>query len=477
MRVVVIGGGVGGSAAAIFLSRRGHEVTVLESDPTPPPADPGSEELWSRKGTPQGRHPHAFHGGGLRALRAHAPHILQRMVGEGGILRAVDELWPASLPPRDPEPGDDDILALNARRSFFEAILRQEALASDGVTYLSGTHVKGLQARDLNGRPHVTGAVADDGQVFEADLVLDAAGRRSMLDRWLPAIGARPPVVVTEPCGQVYFSRNYRLLDGVEMPALNSGFVAVSPMAFGASLMFPGDNGTMQFAVGCLPNDALLSAVRDDRIFHSLISFMPAMKPFVEVARPISDAGTMGAFNNHLRRLVVDGQPIVTGLLAIGDTVAITNPQYGRGIGHALMDAALVTEMLEDGSDDPVELMRTLDREIERMRLPSYENSAATDRGRTAVWTAAINGDAPAFVDDQDALHWKRQAALFPLMSQDASVWRVGTRGGQLLEPPGSWRSMEGLLERLDAMPPQEPPPMPSRREVADVIEAALAKV
>ena len=42
--VVVIGGGVVGMCGALLLGRDGHDVTVLERDPAPPP-DP--EAAWA----------------------------------------------------------------------------------------------------------------------------------------------------------------------------------------------------------------------------------------------------------------------------------------------------------------------------------------------------------------------------------------------------------------------------------------------
>ena len=44
-RIVVAGSGICGMAAALMLARDGHEVTVIDRDPAPPPDD--IEEAWT----------------------------------------------------------------------------------------------------------------------------------------------------------------------------------------------------------------------------------------------------------------------------------------------------------------------------------------------------------------------------------------------------------------------------------------------
>ena len=59
-RVIVIGGGVVGSCAAMMLARDGHDVTVLERDPAPPPDPEVAWTEWERRGVNQFRMLHFF---------------------------------------------------------------------------------------------------------------------------------------------------------------------------------------------------------------------------------------------------------------------------------------------------------------------------------------------------------------------------------------------------------------------------------
>src|SRR5437764_1494178 len=100
MRVVVIGAGVGGLGAALALSRDGHDVTVLERDRTPLPADADEAFHWDRRGAPQVRHSHALLARLRNLLRDRYPDVLDALFAAG-----VTE-WPLTDPM--PETIDDD---------------------------------------------------------------------------------------------------------------------------------------------------------------------------------------------------------------------------------------------------------------------------------------------------------------------------------------------------------------------------------
>ena len=70
--VLVLGGGVIGLSIAMLLQRDGHQVTVLERDPAPPPPVAGDAwDGWERAGVAQFHLPHYLQPAGRQILDAH----------------------------------------------------------------------------------------------------------------------------------------------------------------------------------------------------------------------------------------------------------------------------------------------------------------------------------------------------------------------------------------------------------------------
>lgn len=179
-KVVTVGGSISGLAAALILSRRGHDVTVVERDPDPTPAD--SDEAWRqwrRRGVPHLRGTHMFAARSIAVLRHHLPDVLAGLKEAGG--REV--------------PAGDQVTRLNCRRTTYELVLRRAALGQCGVRFLAGTEVTGLipAPRTTAGAPRVVGVYTGRGDVLAADLVVDGSGRGSRLGTWLRDIGIEAP--------------------------------------------------------------------------------------------------------------------------------------------------------------------------------------------------------------------------------------------------------------------------------------------
>ncbi len=83
MQITVVGGGVAGLAAALKLGRLGHEVKVLERDPTPMPPTADEAFEWVRRGAPQVRHSHAFLARLRSILATSEPDVLDALLDAG----------------------------------------------------------------------------------------------------------------------------------------------------------------------------------------------------------------------------------------------------------------------------------------------------------------------------------------------------------------------------------------------------------
>jgi 2-polyprenyl-6-methoxyphenol hydroxylase-like FAD-dependent oxidoreductase len=214
--VVVIGGGVGGLATALALTRSGHADTLLERDQLPDLLDPETAFATERRGAPQVHQTHGFLARFLLVLRERFPDVYDELLELG--------CQPTSLTARfgDPRPGDEDLAVMIARRTTVELVFRRAMLAQSGIDLRTGVGVSGLEvaapdaAAGPDGIPVVTGVRLDDGTVLPADAVVVATGRRSTLPTWLGAAGIEVPEVVHES-GLMYLSRWYRLAEGFEL--------------------------------------------------------------------------------------------------------------------------------------------------------------------------------------------------------------------------------------------------------------------
>ena len=233
MRVIVVGGGVAGLGSALALARAGHEVTVLERDDTPMPTSADDAFEWDRRGAPQVRQSHAFLARLTNLLRDHYPDVLAELLEAGATEIRFGEDLPPTMVGFVPEPDDADLAMIACRRTTFEWVLRRAALAEGNVEFRTGVAVDGLLAVDAvvpGIAGHVGGVHCADGTTIDADLVVVAAGRRTVVPEWLAAIGARPVPETAEDTGIVYLSRFYRLLDGQRgsRPAQRARSVATS---------------------------------------------------------------------------------------------------------------------------------------------------------------------------------------------------------------------------------------------------------
>ncbi|MGH9085266.1 MAG: NAD(P)/FAD-dependent oxidoreductase, partial [Acidimicrobiales bacterium] len=391
MQIAIVGGGVGGLVTAMLLGQDGHEVTLLERDPAPPPDPREAWAEWERRSVNQFRLLHFFAPGFRRLLEAELPHAAAALEAAGALRFNPMRLAPPQLTGGFREDEDDDFEALTARRPVAEAALASAAAATPGVTARRGVSVAGLltaPSRHPSAVPHVTGVRLEDGQELLADLVVDSSGRRSRLPAWLGDIGAAPPIEDVEDSGFIYYGRHFRSADG-SVPAMLSGLLTAAGSV--SLLSLPADNGTWGLGIIASAGDAAVRGLKDPEVWMRVARSFPLVAHWTE-GEPLDDGVVvMAKIEDRYHRFVVDGAPVATGVVAVGDSWACTNPSLGRGATLALMHAVALRDTLRTGvADDPAKLALDFDAATEAVVGPWYRETVAFDRHRLHEMEAVI---------------------------------------------------------------------------------------
>lgn len=458
MHVVVVGGGVAGLGAALTLARAGHDITVVERDDTPMPATSDDAFEWDRRGAPQVRHSHALLARLTTILRRDHPDVWAALLAEGATeLRFGDDLAP-TITNYEREPGDDELVMLACRRTTFEWVVRRAALAEGRVTMRVGVGVDGLltaDGPDINGRPLVTGVRLADGTSIDADLVVVAAGRRSGLSDWLAAVGAPAVEEATEDTGIVYFSRFYRLREGQDAPP--RGGAIGGDLGYLKYGVFIGDNRTFSITLATPTADTeLRKTLADPVVFDAGAAQLVAAQPWLDGrAEPITpEVHVMAGLLNRRRDHVVDGQPVATGVIAIGDATLCTNPLYGRGCSTAFWGAHLLADALAANPGDLTAVALAYDGALRAEIEPWYRSSVAQDAEARRVAAKLLAGEDPdADPDDPNAfIRGVLREGLAPALRLDAVVLRAFMRSLNLLSSPDALMADPDVQARVFAV-------------------------
>jgi 2-polyprenyl-6-methoxyphenol hydroxylase-like FAD-dependent oxidoreductase len=144
-RIVVVGGGLIGLATAVLVAKQGHDVTVLERDPEPPPKTPGEANgAWDRPGVMQFRLVNFLMPRGRQLLEEHLPEVPALLASSGAPRYNGLVNMSSTITDRAPRPGDERFATLAARRPLLEYAMATAAEAA--VDVRRGVHVTGLQA-------------------------------------------------------------------------------------------------------------------------------------------------------------------------------------------------------------------------------------------------------------------------------------------------------------------------------------------
>ena len=477
-RIGVVGGGMAGMLAALLLARDGHDVTVFERDDTDLPATADEAfDGWNRRGAPHARQSHALLARLRRTLQERAPDVLEMLADQGATELTIETILPPDMDDRAPRPGDDELVLWCCRRLTIEWVLRTVVADEPGVTWRRGVGVERLVADGTD----VCGVALDDGTEFTADLVVVGGGRNSPIMEWIADLGGDvQPTEEQSEAGIVYLSRFYRLREGRTLPLLTEKG-AGGDLGYLAFAGFYGDNGTFSITLGIPTGDRELMKLREPAAWEAVVKTLTPLDPWTEegLADPITDVETMARLTNRIRRFVVDGEPVATGLVAIGDAAITTNPWYGKGCSQAGIAAEALSAALRQHGRDRVAVAHAMDEAMRVELEPHYVVSCIQDADRTKLHVADRAGtepDAAASAGREFILH-----GLLPATRTDPDVFRKFFRSFNMLDRPDALLSDPEVLAKAGAAlaAKDERPPLPrlgpSRDELLAVVSSAAS--
>jgi 2-polyprenyl-6-methoxyphenol hydroxylase-like FAD-dependent oxidoreductase len=468
-RIVVVGGGVGGLTTAMLLARDGHEVTVLERDEAAPPETPDDAWFhWERRGVNQFRMIHFFAPRFRALLESELPDVVHEAEAAGAI-----RFNPMRLVPEEMIGGyrdtDDQFGAITARRPVMEAALSRACARTPGLDVRRGVAVSALltDGDAANGVPNVVGVRTDAGDELHADLVVDAAGRRSSLPAMLAAVGARAPEEEVEDSGFMYYGRHFRAAGG-EMPPMMCGLLM--PWGTLSTLTLPADNGTYGLGIITSAKDAALRKLKDVDTWMRTWRSFPLVAHWAD-GEPLHDeVEIMAKIEDRHRSFVVDGTPVATGVVAVADSWACTNPSLGRGASIGLMHAVALRDLLRVASIDvPMELAQRWHEVTDATVEPYYRATLEFDRHRLAEIDAGIDGKTYDPGDPQ----YEMGQALAAAAGKDPDLFRSMLKIAAVLECPDTVFAQPGVFDKvveLGAGWRDEPVFAPTREELLAIV-------
>jgi flavin-dependent dehydrogenase len=291
--------------------------------------------------------------------------------------------------------------------------------------------------------PHVIGVDMASGGTILADLVVDLGGRRSALPSWLAALGARPTNEELEDCGFIYFGRHFRSPNGsipqpMGPPKIDWGTIS--------SLALPADNGTWCLGIITSANDKALFGLRRADRWASVVRSLPLVAHFLD-GTPMDDGvAVIAKLEDRFRRFVIDGHPVATGVVSVGDAWAASNPTDGRGISIGMLHALVLRDTIRaTGLGSPAVFASRFHQRTAKHVEPWYRMTLAGSRDRLADVDAGILGT----TRHSDNSSYHRVKALLAAAPFDPDCMRAALDIRCVLKLPGEiFRSQPALADQ-----------------------------
>ena len=232
-------------------------------------------------------------------------------------------------------------------------------------------------------------------------------------------------------------------------------------------LTLPADRSTWAVTVYTRADDRALRPVRHPDVFDRVLRACPLHAHWID-GEPIRDIASMNGIANRVRRFVVDGVPVATGLVAVGDAQQCTDPSLGRGMTMGLMHTEVLRNVLREHDAGSAELAVAFDAATRAVLGPWYDATVQNGQLRLAEMGAATHGE--PFAPEGPA---SVAMALGRAKSVDEDAARWFTELLSCLTMPAELFSRPGVLARvmeIDARAQVPPLPGPNRAELLALV-------
>ncbi|GHG05202.1 FAD-dependent oxidoreductase [Streptomyces filamentosus] len=335
-RAIVMGGSYAGLFAARVLSDYVEDVMVVEPD------EIGADGVGRR--VPQRLQLHALLSMGHTQLERWFPGITDELVKGGARLgEGRDVRFYVDGRLKAPVAGTR---MLGATRPFLESHVRRRVDGLPNVRLVQA-EVTGL----VFDGSRVGGVVTGDGEIWEAELVVDAMGRSSRLVEWLTGHGWDEAPVDRMRIDLGYATAMFRR--GDELDSLVVAHSSPGPASdYSPEVTEPG-------ALTAVEGDrwsVVLAGYADYRPGPDPEEFLRRMRRCVAPLRTVADDCAMIGdvktyrFLESRRRVHSRLSRFPGGLVVLGDALASVNPVYGQGLTLAALEANALAAYLRSGS-------------------------------------------------------------------------------------------------------------------------------
>jgi hypothetical protein len=228
------------------------------------------------------------------------------------------------------------------------------------------------------------------------------------------------------------------------------------------------DNGYWSVVLIGSAKDRALRRLRDVDTWERVTRSYPLIAHWID-AEPVTGVDVIAKIEDRVRHLDGDGGPVATGIVAIGDASACTNPSVGRGASIGLLQATCLRDALRTAHPgDPGGFIRAWNARTGSVVTPYVRDTLDFDRHRLAEIDAEIEG-IPYETDDPV---WNLGQRLRASAASDPELLRAAVSVMSLLERGADVLAQEDIRSRLRTVGSTRGLPGPTRKELLALIGA-----